>query len=335
MKPQFPLQHQHRRQRSTARHRKQRGTALLLAMVILTLVATLTAAMVTQQQRAITVEAAERARAQASWVLVGALDWARLLLREDGRSGNIDHLGEPWATPLAEARLSTFLAADRESPSADEGPEAFLSGQVLDLQARYNLNNLLNDEGELVEAEVDVLTRLCQVLGLPDDVADRIASGLEAAAQDDDESAPLLPAKLAQLAWLGIEPDTIARLEGFAVMLPETAPVNVNTASREVLAAAVPGLDLGGAERLVQRRQRTPFRTLDEIKQELPAAALETLPDNRLSVGSRYFEVLGRLRLEDRVFEERSVVERGGANQAGEIIAIQRERRSTLPGSPN
>ena len=314
---------------------RQRGTALLLAMVILTLVATLTAAMVTQQQRAITVEAAERARTQASWVLVGALDWARLVLREDSRSGSVDHLGEPWATPLAEARLSTFLAADRESPSADEGPEAFLSGQVLDLQARYNLNNLLNDEGQLVEVEVEVLSRLCQVLGLPDDVPGRIATGLEAAARDGDDSAPLLPAKLAQLAWLGIEPDTIARLEGFAVMLPEPSPLNVNTATREVLAAAVPGLDLGSAERLVQRRQRTPFRTLDDIKRELPAAALETLPDNRLGVGSSHFEVLGRLRLEDRVFEERSVVQRRGANQGGEIIVIQRERRSILPGSPN
>lgn len=317
------------------RPRRQRGTALLLAMVILTLVATLTAAMVTQQQRAITVEAAERARAQASWVLVGALDWARLLLREDSRSGNVDHLGEPWATPLAEARLSTFLSADRASPSADEGPEAFLSGQVLDLQARYNLNNLLNDEGQLVEAEVDVLTRLCQVLGLPDDLADRIADGLEAAVQDSDDDAPLLPAQLSQLVWLGIEPEAIARLEGFAVLLPETSPVNVNTASREVLAAVVPGLDLGGAERLIQQRQRTPFRTLDEIKRELPAAALESLPDGRLSASSRYFEVLGRLRLEDRVFEERSVVQRREANQGGEIIAIQRERRTTLTGSPN
>jgi hypothetical protein len=57
----------------------------------------------------------KRSRVQSAWVLTGALDWARLILREDARSGGADHLGEPWAVPLQEARLSTFLAADRNN----------------------------------------------------------------------------------------------------------------------------------------------------------------------------------------------------------------------------
>ena len=69
--------------------------------------------MIWQQWRAVQVEAAERARTQSAWILSGALDWARLILREDARNGGTDHLGEPWAVPLAEARLSTFLAADK------------------------------------------------------------------------------------------------------------------------------------------------------------------------------------------------------------------------------
>ncbi len=111
-------------------------------MMIVTLVATLAAGMVWQQWRAIQVEAAERARAQAAWILNGALDWSRLILREDARtSKSVDHLGEPWAVPLAEARLSTFLAADREA--TDDAPEAFLSGWIVDAQSRYNLRNLV------------------------------------------------------------------------------------------------------------------------------------------------------------------------------------------------
>ncbi|MBC7941516.1 MAG: general secretion pathway protein GspK, partial [Chitinophagaceae bacterium] len=101
-----------------SRERRQRGAALLTAMIIVTLVATLAAAMVWQQWRAVQVEAAERGRIQAQWILAGAVDWARLILREDARSNNtkdIDHLGEPWATPLAEAKLSSFLAADRDN----------------------------------------------------------------------------------------------------------------------------------------------------------------------------------------------------------------------------
>jgi hypothetical protein len=56
-------------------------------MIIVTLVATLAASMVWQQWRAVQVEGAERARAQSAWILAGALDWARLILKEDARSG--------------------------------------------------------------------------------------------------------------------------------------------------------------------------------------------------------------------------------------------------------
>lgn len=312
----------------------QRGTALLLAMVIMTLIATLAAGMIAQQQRAVAVEAAERARAQSAWVLVGALDWARLLLREDARSGNVDDLGEPWAVPLAEARLSTFLAADRQAPSEEDGPDAFLSGVVQDLQARYNLHNLLTDEGKVDEKEREVLQRLCQIVGLPDGVADSIADGMAGAAAEGVEDAPLLPLTLDQLNWLGIDAETIAQLQPYAVVLPGRTGVNVNTASREVIAAAIEGLDLGGAERLVQRRMRTPYKTLEDLNKDLPPG-LTPPPENRLAVGSRFFEVIGRLRLDERVFEERSIVERRPADRGGDIVPVLRERRSIAPGMLN
>ena len=149
------------------RHARQRGAALLTAMIIVTLVATLASSMVWQQWRAVQVETAERARAQSAWILTGALDWARLILREDARSGGADHLGEPWAVPLAEARLSTFLAAD--SDNADDAPEAFLSGSIADAQARYNLRNLI-DQNKVVQAELQVLERLCETAGVAPDV---------------------------------------------------------------------------------------------------------------------------------------------------------------------
>lgn len=311
---------------------RQHGAALLLAMVILALIATLAAGMIAQQQRAIAVEAAERARAQSAWVLVGALDWARLVLREDARSGNVDDLGEPWAVPLAEARLSTFLAADRQSPTEEDGPEAFLSGVVQDLQARYNLHNLLGEDAKVDEKEREVFQRLCRIVGLPDGVADQIADGMAAAAVDGNDDAPLLPLTLDQLTWLGVDAATIGQLRPYAIVLPGNTAVNVNTASREVLAAAITGLDLGGAERLVQRRMRTPYKTIEEVAKDLPEG-LEPPTDKRIAVGSRFFEVIGRLRLEERVFEERSIVERRPADKGGDIVPVLRERRSIAPGA--
>ena len=91
----------------------QRGAALLAAMLTVALVATLAAAAMWQQWRGVEVEAAERARVQSAWLLGGALDWGRLILRVDD-DRQADHLGEPWAVPLAEARISTFLTAGAE-----------------------------------------------------------------------------------------------------------------------------------------------------------------------------------------------------------------------------
>ena len=317
--------------------RRQRGAALLLAMIILATVVTVTAGMVWQQTRAVEVEAAERARVQAAWILGGALDWARLILREDQRNSqqtgrNVDALDEPWATPLAEARLSTFLAADKDN-NADGGPEAFLSGSIVDAQARYNLRGLVDGEGKAVPLQVAALQRLCQLAGLPGDTAERIGAGLSAAhvRPSSATDAPLQPEQLHDLAWLGIDAATIERLAPWVELLPVATAVNVNTAPREVLVAAIDGLDLGSAERLVQRRQRLPFATLDEVKAELPEGVV--VDTTRIGVVSSYFEVAGRLRLEERVLEERSLLQRRGGGGGGDVVVLRRERRSFMTAS--
>jgi general secretion pathway protein K len=314
--------------RATPMQRARRGSALLLALVITALVATLAAAMVARQQRALALEAAERARVQSAWVLIGALDWARLILREDARNGGVDDLSEPWAVPLAEARLSTFLAVDREHRGDDEGPQAFLSGAIHDLQGRLNLRGLIADNGEPDPAQLATLRRLCLVLGVGEDVAVRLAAGLAAARRPDDAQAPLLPTRLSELRWLGVDETALARLAPYLTLLPQATAVNLNTASRELLAALIPDLDLGSAERIVQRRARQPYRSVQEFSTELGRELGELRP--ALAVGSSYFEVTGRLRLDERVFEERSVVARSGNRS---VQTLWRERRSLQPGS--
>jgi general secretion pathway protein K len=301
-------------------------------MLLVVMVVTLTAGMVWQQSRAIEVEAAERARSQSGWIITGALDWARLILREDGRAQQrngraLDSLDEPWATPLAEARLSTFLAADQDN-NADAGPEAFLSGRIEDAQSRWNLRNLIDGAGKEVPAEKAALARLCQQAGLPGDTADLISAGLRQAwappGADGNSAAPLAPQRLSELEWLGLAPTTLRRLAAWVELLPRPTPVNANTAPREVLAAAIDGLDLGSAERLVQTRQRKPFENIDDIKAQLPPTMV--LDAARVGVSSSFFLVDGRLRLDDRVLEERSLLERRGADRDFEVVVLRRER---------
>jgi general secretion pathway protein K len=309
--------------RPSGRH--QRGAAILMAMIIVTLVVTLAAGMVWQQWRAVQVEAAERARTQSAWILGGALDWARLILREDARNQRVQYtaLTEPWAVPLAEARLSTFLAADKDN--TDDAPDAFLSGAITDAQSRFNLRGLIDPQGKVVPDQLAALERLCQAIGVASDVATRIADGLREALVPTGNAAlaPLLPRSAAQLAWLGLEPGTVRLIEPYVTLLPKPTAVNVNTAAREVLVAAIKGLDLATAERLVQVRQRTPYPTLKEVEAQVPGLA--PLSGQLLTVRSEFFEVSGKLRLGDRVLEQRSLVERRGI----EVIALQREQVST------
>ncbi len=303
---------------------RQRGAALLTAMIIVTLVTTLAAAMVWQQWRAVQVETAERARAQAAWILSGALDFAKLILREDFKARpNYTALTEPWATPLAESRISTFLAVDKAN--TDDGPEAFLSGNITDAQARFNLNNLI-DPDKLVRAEaLATLERLCTTVSIETGVASRIATGLmDANATSTAAGAPLKPASVAQLGWLGVDAASLQALAPYVALLPGTREVNVNTASAETLAAVIKGLDTGTAARLVEQGKRVPFKTLPEFTSQISGITLN--PSAKLGVRSDFFEVRGRLRLVDRVLVERSLLQRTGVTSK----VLERERIASL-----
>jgi len=291
----------------------QRGAALLLAMIIVTLIATLAVSMVWQQWRAVQVETAERSRSQSAWILSGALDWAALILREDarGNAARVDHLGEPWAVPLAEARLSTFLAADKDN--TDDAPEAFLSGSITDAQARFNVSNVVDaNTGQVSPAHVASLRRLCENVNVSATVADLLVNGLKAAFTPSNTpgvsgDSPLRPKRVSQLSWLGIDAQALQRLEPHIVILETPTIVNINTASREVIAAVVPNLNVGDAERLIQYRQRTPFKKPEDI-----TAQLRDMDVSGLGIETGYFEVRGRLRLSDRVLEQRSLLRRDG-----------------------
>jgi general secretion pathway protein K len=311
--------------------KNSRGAALLTAMLTVALVATFAAASLWQQWRSIEVETAERAQVQSAWILTGALDWSRLILRED--KNNIDHLGEPWAVPLQEARLSSFLAADRNNAATDSGPEvleAFLSGQIIDLQSLLNVNNLLEANGKLSESGFESFQRLFEVLGLPRTELDSLAESLRfasdtSAGNQSSPMAPLRPQRVEQLAWLGLSAQTLAALQPYITMLPARTAVNLNTASAEVIYASNHQLNMADAQQLVAARERAPFRTTGDAYKLLPSGATAAAPgSSEVGVATRFFEARARLRLNELVVEERSVIERSGPG--GRVTTLDRER---------
>lgn len=304
-------------------------------MLTVTLVATFAAAALWQQWRSVEIEAADRQRVQASWILTGALDWARLILREDALAGQqVDHLAEPWAVPLQEARLSTFLAADQNNNTdTGDADNVFLSGDITDLQAKLNVLALVQ-AGSFREEPMKTFRRLFEVLGLPSGDFTRLTENLRFASDlsiDNRNAArsALMPQRVEQLAWLGASPQTVAALEPYVTVLPSTlTAVNLNTAPAEVIYAAGRDLTLGDAKRLVAERAQRPFRSVKEAQDLIPGARFIE-PD--VAVATQYFEVRGRLRIDDVVIEERSVVQRRAPR---EVIVVQRERGASEAFTP-
>jgi len=318
---------------AAASQARQAGAALLTAMLTVALVASLAAGALWQQWRSVEVEAAERTRVQSLWLLTGALDWARLILREDARSGGADYLSEPWAVPLEEARLSTFLAADKKSEPDDNASasQTFLSGLITDLQSRLNVTNLVDSGGKVSEPSLKAFAKLFQLLGLPPGELLVLVENLRLALDASPENAaamqaPLLPQRIEQLVWLGLSPPSLAALRPFITLLPVATPVNLNTASATVLSACIASLEMAQAQRLVNTRQTNHFKTLAEVTTQLGQTAVP-LSDAQHSVNSRFFEVRGRLRLDQAVVEEHSVVQRDGL----EVKTLWRDRGTATP----
>ncbi|WP_431263843.1 type II secretion system minor pseudopilin GspK [Roseateles chitinivorans] len=343
--------------RPPRRMRPPRGAALLTALLIVVLVTTLSAAMLWRQSRSIQIEAADRGRAQADWVLQGALDWARLILAEDAKAsrrnveGQSDNLGEVWAVPLAEARLSSFLSQD-ENKSEDAGPDAFLSGHIDDAQGLFNLRNLETQpaqpqpgqapDTQAAQKAIDNLNaarRIFQRAGMSASIAEQVQKSLIASAggkgSDQQGDVPLRPARIDQLRWFGLNDEQVARLSTLAVLLPKAqTTLNLNTASREVIADVL-GVDLGVADSIVRARQSKAFTAWDErLTSLVPGIPATDTRQQMAAFTSAYFFVEGQLRMDDRILAQRSLVFRDGTNVR--VIDRQRlQRQSTLAGTTN
>ena len=200
---------------------------------------------------------------QAQLMIQAGLDWARAVLSDDRRLGNVDHLGEPWALQLPPIPV-------------DNGT---LAGRIEDQQGKFNLNNLLKN-GKLDRAKLAHFRRLLSILALPPALANTLAERIEAG------GGPLTD--IADLALVrGFDERTRARLRPFVTALPRFTAVNPNTASPEVLAAVVDGVDLDGARAIVAQRERAYFRDFSEFFKQLPPGLV--VPTEDISVSSDYF----------------------------------------------
>jgi general secretion pathway protein K len=229
--------------------------------------------------------------------------------------------------------LSSFIAADHSSSDTEEDQtDAFLSGQISDLQSRLNISNLVQG-GEVHKPTVRAFVRLYSALHLPESELLSLIQNLRLTQEQDTVSTSngytsLMPHNVDQLGWLGLSNTSIQVLRPYVVVLPEPTTVNLNTAPALVLFACIGPIDRAGAQRLVAARAQAHFRTMADVTK---AAGLEAkaLDDGQYSLNSLYFEVSGRLRMGTSIAEERSVVQRDGL----QVKVLWRERGALAPAT--
>jgi general secretion pathway protein K len=273
---------------------RQDGVAIVLAIGLVAMAALVTTAMLVTQSAWSRQVGLTADHVQAQMLLPVGVDWTRALLSDDRRVSNVDYLGEPWALRLP--------------PMPVENGE--ITGHIEDQQGSFNLNNLVRN-GQVDPVQLGHFQRLLLNLDMPpgqaNALADALADWIDADSlpqpQDGAEDAvylamdpPYLAANrplidVAELALVrGFDAAVRDRLRPFVSALPAFTAVNMNTASPEVIAAVIDGLDMEGARAMVRKRTaHAYFRDRAEFLGELPGDVQATNEDTAFS--SDYFLV--------------------------------------------
>jgi general secretion pathway protein K len=314
----------------------QRGVAVVTALLLTTLAVTIVASLLWQQQVQVRSIENQRLQLQKAWIMRGALDWASLILRAGGRQSTVDHLEQPWATPLAETRLDQYV---EDGQSSGDAGDAVLSGNIIDAQSRYNLSNL-SANGIIDPDELAIFKRLLGNLRLPVSLATVAAQAIAAGQQPAPPSAATgqqMPASAANgtlpvmqvndlLSLPGFTPDMLRQLQDFVVVLPAATPVNVNTAPAEVLAARFATLSLAEASTLVARRRSAPFLDTQHLSAQLTQLFGKQFPETaKVALSSDFFLVNGKVRMGRAALNTVSLIQRTNNRTGSNIVWIREQ----------
>ncbi|MHA4871828.1 type II secretion system minor pseudopilin GspK [Duganella sp. PWIR1] len=296
---------------------RQRGIALVTALLITTLAVSAVASLFWHQQVQVRAMENQRLHLQTQWTQRAGLDWSREILRDDGaRSPELTALDGAWNTQPPEIQLGRYFDRDAAAATAAEtaetaaeaadgathasrvveAPRATLASRIIDAQSRYNLANLASGRA-LNLAEIRLYERLLTSLHLDPALALRTALAV-AASQQGEGGIPQQAAlkRFDELSIMpGYTPPVLAMLAAFVVLLPAPADLNLNTAAPELLAAATQ-LSLPQARQLADRRRQGYFRSMAELRAALPVGAV--LDGLRVGLRSDYFLVESRIELD-------------------------------------
>jgi len=318
--------------RRSARGR-QRGVAIVTALLLAALAITLVMSLFGQQNVQVRSIENQRYQLQKQWVMRGALDWARLILREDAKVNKVDYIGEPWSVPLEETRLDQYVDNGRGS---EDDTDATLSGYIIDAQSRLNLTNLSANgviDQPTLEAFKKLLTAQGMDSGLAAATAAMVASTQSLSAHvnpDGSIGAAAVSAKILAmtqvddlLAVPGFSPAAVAKLRELVVFLPVATPININTASAQVISARIAGISVSDAQQIVTSRDQAYYRDLVDLAARWNAGKGALPNASVVNTQTSYFIVHGHVRLGRSVLDQDALIERTPTSGATRVVWVR------------
>ncbi|MEP6940477.1 MAG: type II secretion system minor pseudopilin GspK [Rudaea sp.] len=307
--------------------RRQRGVALIIALLVVALAVVLIAGLLDRGELAVARVRNQLREAQAQAYSQGLEAYAARVLAQASASDNeVDSNDSPWAVPLPPTSV----------------PGGKIVASMRDRNGCFNLNNLIDASGAPSDIWGPKFRRLLRALNVDETLAEGIVSWMRSGTSPDDnyylqQEVPYRPAKRAfvhvsELRLVkGITPEVYARLAKDVCVLPRGTPININTASAAVLITLSSIVDLQTAKGLAQDG-RAQYASIDEIRAKLPGQLIECggpeIPVSQCyDVKSSYFLARGDVILDELPFTFFSLIERrsSGGSSAG-IRVIERSR---------
>ena len=300
---------------------KENGVALITVMLILALATILAVSMSSRQQLSIHRSANIFNFEQAFQYVLGAESWAKLILKRDLDNNQTDSFDDDWAMILP--------------PLPIEGGQ--MKGQIEDLQARFNLNNLVHD-GKPSKVYVEQFKRLLRNIELNEDIAPVIVDWIDLNEEvgflgaEDNEYLNSLPAyrtanqpmnDLSELLLLkGFDFKSFEKLSPFVCVLGTESQINLNTASAEVISSIVEDFTIEDAKSLIEDRNKENYKKVEDFI-EHPLLKQKKITKEGLAVSSQYFQLNSTVQIERISLDYKSIINR---TSSSDIVILKRSR---------
>lgn len=299
----------------------EKGVALITVMLILALATILAVSMSSRQQLDIHRSANIFNFEQAYQYVLGAESWGKQILIRDSQDNKTDSFKDDWAMVLPALSI--------------EGGK--MTGQIEDLQARFNLNNLVFDD-KPQKLYVERFKRLLRNLELNEDLSSVIIDWLDSnedigfSGAEDNEYLNLSPAYRAAnqpmqdvselLLVKGIDFETYEKLRPYVCVLESDTEININTASAEVLSSIVKDLTIEEAKNLIEDRDKETYKDVAGFL-EHPLLKQKKVKKDGLSVSTKYFQLNSTAQIERINVEYTTILHRESEDR---VVILKRNR---------